>query len=420
MTLVSNAEPAAAALSSAQYDVVVVGAGPYGLSVAAHLLQRGLHVAIFGKPMSFWQEHMPRGMNLRSYWWATNLADPKKQLGIQQFAKATSQALPAPIPLQMFVDYGLWFQQHAVPNVDETFVTSIEREGNYFLLTLADGRRVSSLAVVMAVGLRHYDYRPEEYSGLPGELVSHTVEHADFSRFAGKRVAVIGRGQSAVESAALLYEAGAEVHLITRGPIYWLPVDGRKRSLWERIRWPLNGISPGWKNWVLHHQPYVFYHVPAEPKRKHIEQSLWRAASAWLKERVIGKVVIHEGEQVQKVEVVDGQVALQLASNQTVKVDHVLLATGYHINVKRLPMLSPSLLDAVQVDEHNSPVLSSSFESSVPGLYFVGIAALCNFGPLYRFVCGAKAAAERVSRAAGRYAAGARRRERALQKRLKQ
>lgn len=396
MVLVTNAEQLASTVETTEYDVVVVGAGPYGLAAAAHLLQRNLKVAVFGKPMSFWQEHMPRGMCLRSEWDKSDIGHPQKRLGIRQFVSSYSPAIP--IPLQTFIDYGLWFQKQAVPNVDETYVASIEREERRFRLTLVDGRQVSSRTVVMAVGIAYYAYIPEEYAGLPADRVSHTVELADFSSFIGKQVAVIGRGQSAVESAALLHEVGAEVHLISRGPIQWM-APYRKRPLWERIRWPKTGIFPGWKYWFVEHLPYFYYHVPTERKDYHTNRSLLRVAASWLRERVIGKVILHEGVQMQKAEVADHHVELHLSDAQVLKVDHILLATGYEINIKRLPMLHSTLLATLQSDDHHGPMLSSWFESSVPGLYFIGGTALWSFGPLFRFVCGSKAAAKRVSKA---------------------
>lgn len=413
MALVTNAEQLASTLETTEYDVVVVGAGPYGLAAAAHLLQQNLKVAVFGKPMSFWQEHMPRGMCLRSEWDKSDIGHPQGKLQLRQFVSSYSPAIP--ISLQTFIDYGLSFQKQAVPNVEETYVASIEREERRFRLTLVDGRKVSSRAVVMAVGIAYFAHIPEEYAGLPTDRVSHTVDHADFDSLIGKQVAVIGRGQSAVESAALLHEAGAEVHLITRGPLQWM-APYRKRALWERIRWPKTGIFPGWKYWFVEHLPYYYYRVPKERKDYHTNRSLLRVAASWLRDRVIGKVTLHEGVQVQRAEVADRHVALHLSDNQVLKVDHIVLATGYEINIKRLPMLHSSLLAMLQSDDHNSPILSPWFESSVPGLYFIGGTALWSFGPLFRFVCGSKAAAERVSKAVSQRAARERRHEKVFQK----
>src|SRR5690349_15469958 len=71
--------------AAACYDAVVVGAGPYGLSVAAHLLGRGLKIAVFGKPLQLWRDNMPKGMLLRSYWWATNLSAPLKKYRLAHY-----------------------------------------------------------------------------------------------------------------------------------------------------------------------------------------------------------------------------------------------------------------------------------------------------------------------------------------------
>ncbi|MBA2680115.1 MAG: NAD(P)-binding domain-containing protein, partial [Ktedonobacteraceae bacterium] len=176
------------------YDAVVVGAGPYGLSAAAHLHARGLKIAIFGRPMGFWLEHMPEGMRMRSYWWATNLSDPDKKYDLHHYAEATGTFEQDPFWLSTVVDYGLWFQKHAVPIVDETYVTEIVNESGRFEITLADGRVVQSASVVMAVGLAYYTYKPEEYSRLPAEMVSHSTDYGKLDALAGKRVIVVGGG----------------------------------------------------------------------------------------------------------------------------------------------------------------------------------------------------------------------------------
>src|SRR5438128_653265 len=177
------------------YDVVVVGAGPYGLSTAAHLLGRGLRVAVFGRTLEMWRDRMPKGMLLRSHWWATNLSDPRNQYGFGCFLNETKCEKRYPMSAQAFIDYALWFKERAVPSIDGSYVSCIERRSDHFLLTLEDGRKVRSPLVVMATGLHYYAYRPEHYHHLSGELVSHSCDHNNLSGFRGAHVVVIGGGQ---------------------------------------------------------------------------------------------------------------------------------------------------------------------------------------------------------------------------------
>jgi len=389
---------------SVNYDAVVVGAGPYGLSTAAHLLGRGMTVAVFGKTLELWRRHMPQGMLLRSHWWASNLSDPGGRYEFARFLSESAHRKGYPVPRGAFIEYACWFQQRAVPNVDETYVASIEREDGRFLLTLQDGRKVRSAAVVMAVGLCPYAYRPEPFDRMPAELVSHSCEHNDLGRFQGKMVIVIGGGQSAIEYAALLHEAGASVHVVSRRPILWLTRDrADERTLLERILAPTASIGPGWINWVLDHMPYLFHRLSADAKSRALRAYYTATASQWLKDRVIGKAVLHEGHTVAKMDVVDGKVEATISDGETVSADHVILATGYKVDLGRLSMLHPLLLADIKTDAASVPVLSRWFESSVPELYFVGLTALPTFGPLYRFVAGCGAAARRVASAVARH-----------------
>jgi len=402
VSVVSDIKKSQESTPVAQYDVVVVGAGPYGLSTAAHLLGRGLNVAVFGKTLKLWREHMPPGMFLRSHWWATNLSDPRKKYGFARFFRESKYEKCYPVPIEAFIDYALWFQKHAVPNVDETYISSIERKDGLFLLTLEDGRIVRTPAVVMAIGLYYYAHRPAEYSHMPAELVSHSFDHCDFSRFAGKQIVIVGGGQSAVEYAALLNEAGASVHLVSRRPILWLDPDrANERSFLEKLRAPNAGIAPGWKNWALEYIPYLFYRFPQPKKDRYTRNHYNAAASDWLRDRVIGKVVLHEGQKIEKMQEADNTVDLTLSSGEKLKADHVMLATGYKVDINRLSMLHQSLLSEIQTDL-DIPLLNPWFESSVPGLYFIGLTSLRSFGPLFRFVVGCKASAERVASSVAR------------------
>jgi cation diffusion facilitator CzcD-associated flavoprotein CzcO len=407
MSISTDVKRSQTPISTDECDVVVVGAGPYGLSTTAHLRSRGLSVAIFGQPLQLWRDHMPSGMLLRSYWWATNLSHPQKQFQFTHYFKAYNLEPPDPLSRETFIDYALWYQKHVVPDVDETYVASIEREERLFKVTLVDGRVLRSQAVVMAPGLAYYVYRAPEYQHLPAELVSHTADHATFAPFAGKRVAVIGGGQSALETAALLHESGADVDIIMRRSVRWLSGDSlNDRTLIRRIRYPKAGIAPGWFNWGLEKLPYTFQQLPRATKDRLLRgrAAYGPAGSHWLKPRILGQVNLREQCRVERISEEDDGVALTLSDNQVVKVDHVILGTGYRVDVNKLPMLSPALVSEVQT-YHDAPVLTSSFESSVPGLYFIGISSLSSCGPLFRFVVGTDAAARCVAGSAARQVA---------------
>ncbi len=390
---------------TAHYDAIVLGAGPYGLSAVTHLRSRGLKVAIFGKPVHLWRQHMPEGMYLRSYWWATNLSDPQKKYSFERYFEAKGidlATVPDPITLEMFVDYALWFQKNAVPDLDETYITHIERKDEQFVVTLEDGRVVSSNTVVMAPGLHYYRYVPEEYEGLPSTLLSHSSDHNKLSHFEGKRVAVIGRGQAALETAALLAEANADVQLISRSPLRWVKVASGKLPPWlQSIRSPKAMMGSGWTNLLLEKYPYIFHRAPQNRKDIMVDTTHGSAGSHWLKPRLFGKVTMHESTNVKQVEAADNVVKMTLSNEEVLEVDHILLGTGFHSDVKRLTMLDEALIDSIQTYK-GSPVLNSWFESNVPGLYFIGYSAVRSFGPYYRFVTGVEAAAKRVALAAAR------------------
>jgi len=383
--------------SAAEYDAIVVGAGPYGLSTAAHLVGRGLRVAVFGKPMGLWRDHMPVGMLLRSQWWATHLSDHQHRFTFDRFASETNASIAYPIPRATFIEYGLWFQRRAVPMVDTTFVSSIERDADGFALTLADGRRVTAAAVVMAIGVAYYAHRPAIYDHLPASLVSHSCDHHDFSRFSGKQIVVVGGGQSAIEYAALLHEAGAAVHLVARRAIEWRSPDRAvQRTATERIMAPRATVAPGWDNWCLERLPSAFYHLPQWAKDRY--NHYVSGASDWLRHRIIGKISLHEAQTILAIDAKGDAAVATTLDGRTLRADHVMLATGYGVDLDKLTMIGPSLRRSIQTMD-GTPLLSPWFESTVPGFYFSGLTSLRAFGPLYRFVAGCGPAARRAARA---------------------
>ena len=205
-------------------EVAIIGAGPYGLSAAAHLAAvRGMDVRVFGEPMSFWERNMPVGMLLRSNWSATQIADPSSSLTLEAFQAATGTPVPTPVPLEQFVQYGRWYQNQAVPNLDQRKVKLIESDQEGFRLNLEDSEIVRTRRAVIAAGINSFAWRPPEFQHFPPCLVSHTSEHRDLREFSGRVVLVVGCGQSALESGALLHEGGAQVEVIGRSQaIHWL------------------------------------------------------------------------------------------------------------------------------------------------------------------------------------------------------
>lgn len=386
-------------------DVAVIGSGPYGLSLGAHLRAAGVDFRIFGEPMEFWQKHMPRGMHLKSEGFASSLYDPQGSFTIKTYCRERGIAYAdtaLPVPLEVFGAYGMEFQKRFVPNLEQTKVTLVERAAEGFRLTLATGERLMARRVVVAVGLTYYSWLPPELAALPEELVTHSSRYGDLDRFAGREIAVIGGGSSAVDIAALLHQAGAAVQVIARSPVIrFHDPPSQQEGFLDRVRAPHTGIGPGWKLWLCAHMPAVFRLMPEKFRIEKVKQILGPAPCWFTKEQVVGKVQFTLGVTITGAAVQDGRVRLHLTgadgAKQTVDADHVIAGTGYRADLARLTFLHPQISGGLR-QVGNSPALSANFESTVPGLYFVGLSAANTFGPLVRFAFGAGFAAARLSR----------------------
>jgi hypothetical protein len=383
-------------------DVAIIGAGPYGLAVAAHLRAANVAIRVFGQPLSFWRNHMPKGMLLRSPWVATHIGEPHGHLTLDEYYRESGMEVPKLLPVENFVGYGIWFQKHMAPDIDRRIVTRVEPLDGGFGLVLDSGDAFFAERVVMAQGLLGHEYRPAQFDGLPRALVSHSCEHTDSARYKGKRVAVIGRGQSACESAALLHEAGAHVEIICRGSLVWNADPEKRGGLRKSVRAllgsmliPPSGVGPFPFNWV-NEAPGAVHLFPEQQRDQLNERSLGATAILWLRPR-LKDLPINQQRRILSAQRVGDRISLTL-DNAAKRYDHVLLATGYRIDVKKMAMLDQRLLDKVTL--HNGlPVLSNGFESSIPGLHFIGASAVASFGPLLRFIAGAGFAGRRVTRA---------------------
>lgn len=377
-------------MSASSIDVAIIGAGPYGLSLASYLRQRGVDYRIFGVPMHAWASMSP-GMFLKSFGFATSLKTPYLHLTLPEFCRDRGLEDFEPIEIATFVKYGQWVQQQVVPWVEATNVTGLRRQGDGFELTLETGERLRARRVVMATGLTHFERIPEAYRNLPDELASHTAEHGDFSRFTGMDVTVIGSGQSALQAAALLHEHGARVRMVVRRGVWFSDRMSTHRSLRQRLLYPNTVLGPGRENWVLQHIPMALHYVPEERRVHFTRRHLGPLGAWWLRDRVEGKFPILENATIRAASARSGKVALRIQEQDTgeseIITDHVIAGTGYEVDVDRIPFVHAELAAQIQRVER-APNLSRHFESSVRGLYFIGPAAAFSFGPLFRFVAG--------------------------------
>ena len=391
-------------LSRGADATVVIGAGPCGLAAAAHLRERDIPVRCFGEPLEFWSRRMPEGMLLRSRRRSSNISDPHRALTIADYERAEGRALRSPtLTREQFIDYGRWFARQVVPEVDPRRVSSVARDRAGFRLRLQDGEELAASRVVVAAGLVPFIYRPEPFAALPSAVVSHAYDHEDLGGFAGRRVAVIGSGQSALECAALLHEHDADVEVLARtDAVNWLPDDTAAvvpptlRDWRPSIPPPPTDVGGRFTGWAAA-TPDMFRRLPARIQPDVAFRCIRPAGSGWLRRR-LAEVPITCAAVVTDAREHAGEVTLRLRDGSQRTVDHVLLGTGYHVDVRRYPFLEDELAGSIAVADGGYPVLGPGLESSVPGLHFMGAAAAHSFGPIMRFVVGTWYSAPAVAR----------------------
>jgi FAD-dependent urate hydroxylase len=392
-------------------DVAIIGAGPYGLSATAHLRTvKGLDVHTFGEPMSFWQRNMPVGMLLRSGWAATHIADPNRSLTLDEYRAATENHFSSPVPLDSFIGYGLWYQRQAVPNVDRRKIARVETHPGGFRLVLEEGDAVLARRVVVAAGIGSFAWRPPEFANLPSSLASHTSEHREFREFAGKRVLVVGSGQSALESAALLHESGAEVEIVARARhIRWLgglvsrTIQFGLGPTVSKLLYAPTDVGPAGISQIVA-RPDLVRRFPRPIQDWLRNRSVRPAGARWLVAR-LRPVPMLLGRRIVSAGSVGERIRVKMDDGGERTVDHVFLGTGYRVDVSKYEFLAPELAQAIAYFQ-GFPRLREGFETSVPALHILGAPAVWSFGALNQFVVGTHYAGRKLLRFIAGKAAG--------------
>jgi cation diffusion facilitator CzcD-associated flavoprotein CzcO len=380
-------------------QVAVIGAGPYGLSIAAHLRARNIEFRIFGRPMDSWRSHMPAGMFMKSEGFGNNIADPTGRFTLEHFCREKSLAygdIGLPIPRETFTSYGLAFQQRLVPEVEDQKVVALDRSHQGFEIELEAGERIVARQVAVAVGISYFPYLPAHLAHLPPEFLSHSFDHHDVTQFKGRDVIVIGSGASALDLMAALDDAGAKVRLVARRPsLSWAL--RAYRPLWKK--WlPKSALGQGWRGRFYEYTPMLFRYMSEQARLKVLRTYLGPSGTYMVKDQVERQPLLL-GWTPRSVERRSGRVYLTITGgdrgNCELATDHIIAATGYRVDLGKLPFLGEALRARLQSLE-GFPILSGDFQSSVAGLYFVGHASALTFGPAMRHILGTRYMARRV------------------------
>jgi thioredoxin reductase len=379
-------------------DAAIVGAGPYGLSVAAHL--RGRDVEVFGEPMETWRMRMPEDMLLRSDWSETSFSAPGDAGTIDRWAASTGEPREEPIPLQKFLRYADWFRGTFVGGADTANVAAVERAEHGFRVTTEEGRDVDASVVIVAVGAVPFAYAPPPLGEVIGEGARFATDLQDYSAYRDRRVIVVGGGQGGLESAALAARAGASVEIVIRSGLHWFadrephkPRGPIRRRLY-RLAYPVVGYGPPPLNRLVLH-PDLFAALPSAIRRPLTARVLRAGGSPWLRPTLEGFARVTEGVAVERVMRSEGVLRLELSDGSIREADAVIVAAGFRFGLERLPFFSREIRDGIELDE-GWPVLDRWFRSSDEKVLFVGFAAAHRFGPIVRFIPGTRFAAPRV------------------------
>jgi hypothetical protein len=386
-------------------DVAVVGAGPYGLSLAAHLKAVGVEHRVFGSPMDVWENHMPRGMFLKSYGDSSNLFDPQSSFTLEDFS--AENGLPyhpstLPVKLDTFVAYGRAFQNRFAPHVEAKRLLMLNICDRGHTLSFENAEAVTARHVVLAIGVVPFKYVPSNLSHMPAELVSHSSDFGPVNKLDGREVIVLGSGASALDIAALLSEQGALVTIISRSPqVNFQSPPGPESYLLRRIYSPkANGLGGGWLLRICGDAPHLIHLLPDQLRLAILNNTLGPSGGYFIRQQIEGKVPLKLGRTIDRAEDYGGRIRLKLigldGTSETIEGDHIVAATGYRVDLRRLGFLSQQYVQQLRTVEQ-TPVLTGDFESSVKGLHFVGLASARSFGPVMRFVVGAIHPSRRLS-----------------------
>lgn len=375
-------------------NLLIVGAGPFGLSLSAYCNHQNIENILVGKNMDFWKSNMPNGMYLRSSFdWHL---DPFDKYTFEKFMKDNDLDLMEnyPVSRDLYLKYTDWFVRKLNIVPKELMIEKIDysSEKNEFTSYLDNSDQIISKNVVIAVGFKYFKHIPSELLEIiPENKYTHTCDIPDFNQFAGKRCLIIGGRMSAFESAVLLNESDAKEIFVS----YRHDTPDFTESDWSWVNDYLDRFIT---------EPEWYKNLSDQGKAK-LNQDFYKEGrlkmEPWLTPKLDkDNINLLPNTQIKSSRLLtDNKIELVFIDNKKIAVDHVIFATGYEVDINKIPFISSgNILNQLDLD-NGFPKLDINLQTNIPGLYMTSISATQDFGSFFGFTVSCNTSSKIIGRA---------------------
>jgi cation diffusion facilitator CzcD-associated flavoprotein CzcO len=374
-----------------QIPLLIIGAGPFGLAMSAHAKHLGIDHIVVGKTMEFWKENMPEGMLLRSdcHWHL----DPENEHTINKFLELNGLTYNdvEPLSVQFYLSYVQWFIEKKQIEVLETYVQKLDEDADGFTAYLDNGTTIHAKFVVIAMGLQYFQFVPVALmKDLPQSSYTHSSDFVDMKSMKNKRVLILGGRQSAFEWAALLNEAGAKTVYLS----YRHDTPQFTQSDWAWVNPMVDHIAeePSWfRKLSLQEQENISKRLWAEGRLK---------LEPWLAKRIKKENIklLPSTRLLSCVRIESGELKIMFDKAPNITADHIILATGFKVNIHNLPFLAAgNILSKLSIN-NDHPAIDEYFQTNIPGLFITSMAASQDFGPFFGFTIAVRTSAKLIGK----------------------
>lgn len=366
-------------------EVLIIGAGYYGVSTACYLAEKKIPFVILGKPFALWYDHILDKTYLRSEIVETEMRVPGNPYNLvtflhDRYPDKAEKMLEEDLPIDVFRAYLTFIEKNLPFDIQQIMVTHVSETDKGFVSTLSDGTKIESNAVVLATGVGPHASLPQSLKHLSPVL--HAWEVGRYESLKHKRIMIVGSGQSAAEIIK---------HLEPHNKIVW--VTRHKPTYYSD---PIH--VPNWLfKLMIHLSPYLYFLKGA--LRKVVPRNMYRPTITPRHEKVLNSKNIKTVHADVNAMGLKKKGATIVSKNHEVEVDLIISATGYTYTIENVGFLSKEIRACAG---KRKQLVNFNFESSVHNLFVVGGITEEAHGVAQRFLFGARHAGRRVARVLAR------------------